>query len=127
MLRWLSHLDRLLRGEATRPDAIRDGSLQFRAGELAMLIVLLGAIDGLCMGSYSLLREVPATLADPNARYLQLLAATIKVPALFYLTLLVTFPSLYVFSALGGSRLTMPSVLQLLVASLAVNLTALSS
>ena len=78
------------------------------------------------MGSYSLLKEVPETF-DPNMRYMQLLATTIKVPALFYLTLLVTFPSLYVFNALVGSRLTLVSVLQLLVASLAVNLAVLAS
>jgi hypothetical protein len=78
------------------------------------------------MGSYSLLKEVPPNF-DPNMRYMQLLATTIKVPALFYLTLLVTFPSLYVFNALVGSRLTLASVLQLLVASLAVNLAVLAS
>ncbi len=60
-------------------------------------------------------------------RYEQLLATTLKVPALFYLTLLVTFPSLYVFNALVGSRLTLLNVLKLLVASLAVNLAVLAS
>jgi hypothetical protein len=58
---------------------------------------------------------------------MQLIATSVKVPALFYLTLLVTFPSLYVFNALVGSRLTLTSVLRLLVASLAVNLAVLSS
>ena len=51
----------------------------------------------------------------------------IKVPAVFYLTLLVTFPSLYVFNALVGSRLTLISVWRLLLASLAVNLAVLAS
>ena len=36
---------------------------------------------------------------------MQVLASMVKVPLLFYLTLLVTFPSLYVFNALVGSRL----------------------
>jgi hypothetical protein len=49
------------------------------------------------------------------------------VPALFYLTLFVTFPSLYVFNALVGSRLAIVNVLRLLVASLAVNLAVLAS
>jgi hypothetical protein len=49
------------------------------------------------------------------------------VPLLFVLTLVVTFPSLYVFSALMGSRLTVPAVLRLLVASLGVNLAVLAS
>jgi hypothetical protein len=129
MLGWLSHLDRLLRGDITRPEELRDGRIGIDAGGLTIVIVLLGMIYGLCMGSYSLLKEVPDTLAlsDPNMRYEQLLATTLKVPALFYLTLLVTFPSLYVFNALVGSRLTLLNVLKLLVASLAVNLAVLAS
>ena len=91
------------------------------------MIVLLGMIYGLCMGSFSLMKEVPDALKDPNGRYLQWFATVIKVPALFYLTLIVTFPSLYVFNALVGSRLTLVSVLRLLVASLAVNLAVLAS
>jgi hypothetical protein len=126
MLGWLTHLDRLLRGDATRPENLRDGRINIDAGGMAVMIVLLGMIYGLCMGSYSLLKEMPDNF-DPNTRYMQLLATTIKVPALFYLTLLVTFPSLYVFNALVGSRLTLTSVLRLLVASLAVNLAVLAS
>lgn len=127
MLSWLSLLDRLLRGDATRPEQLREGRITIDAGGIAVMIVLLGMIYGLCMGSYSLLKEVPETLSDPNMRYKQLLATTLKVPALFYLTLLVTFPSLYVFNALVGSRLTLANVLRLLVASLAVNLAVLAS
>lgn len=127
MIQSLSHLDRLLRGEATRPEALRDGTFQIESGTLAVLIVLLGAIYGLCMGSYSLLKEIPPIINDPNGRYLQLLASMLKVPALFYLTLLVTLPSLYVFNALVGSRLTAVSVFRLLIASLAINLAVLSS
>ena len=126
MLGWLTHLDRLLRGDATRPEELREGRINIDAGGMAVMIVLLGMIYGLCMGSYSLLKEIPDNF-DPNMRYMQLLATTIKVPALFYLTLLVTFPSLYVFNALVGSRLTLASVLRLLVASLAVNLAVLAS
>ena len=58
---------------------------------------------------------------------LQTFATMCKVPLLFVLTLLVTFPSLYVFNALVGSRLTLLPVLKLLVASLAVNLAVLAS
>jgi hypothetical protein len=126
MLGWLRHLDQLLRGDATRPEVLREGRINVDAGGMAVMIVLLGMIYGLCMGSYSLLKEMPEGF-DPNMRYMQLLATTVKVPALFYLTLLVTFPSLYVFNALVGSRLTLSSVLSLLVASLAVNLAVLAS
>jgi len=127
MLKWLTHLDRILRGEVTRREEISDGQIKIDAVGIAVLIVVLGMIYGLCMGSFSLMKDIPGTLQDPNGRYLQWLATVIKVPALFYLTLIVTFPSLYVFNALVGSRLRLVSVLRLLVASLAVNLAVLAS
>jgi hypothetical protein len=127
MRAWFSHLDRLLRGETTQPELLREGTIDVQAGGMAVMIVLLGVIYGLCMGSYALLKELPANLATDYPRHMQLIATTVKVPALFYLTLLVTFPSLYVFNALVGSRLTLVSVLRLLIASLAVNLAVLAS
>jgi hypothetical protein len=127
MLKWLSHLDRILRGDVTRREELRDGQINIDAGGIAVMIVLLGMIYGVCMGSYALLKEVPESLKEPPDRYLQLIATVVKVPALFYLTLIVTFPSLYVFNALVGSRLTILSVLRLLLASLAVNLAVLAS
>jgi hypothetical protein len=127
MFKWLAQLDRLLRGETTRPELLREGRMESAGGGLAAAIVLLGMLYGLCMGSYSLLKVSPTGLQDSAPRYLQLVATTIKVPALFYLTLFVTFPSLYVFNALVGSRLSMINVLRLLLASLAVNLAVLAS
>jgi hypothetical protein len=127
MRKWLTDLDQLLRGETTRPETLRDGRFEIDAAGMAVMIVLLGIIYGLCMGSFSLLKEVPATLNDPQPHHMQLVATAVKVPALFYLTLFVTFPSLYVFNALVGSRLTLLSVLRLLMASLAVNLAVLAS
>src|SRR5262249_36220347 len=47
--------------------------------------------------------------------------------ALFYLTLLVTFPSLYVSNALVGSRLGPIALLRLVLASIAVMIAVLSS
>jgi hypothetical protein len=58
---------------------------------------------------------------------MQMLAASVKVPALFLLTLLVTFPSLYVFNALVGSQLRFVANLRLLVAALGVTLAVLAS
>jgi hypothetical protein len=77
-------------------------------------------IYGVCMGSFAVFR---AKGADP----LQVVASMVKVPLLFYLTLLVTFPSLYVFNALVGSRLRLLTVVRLLVASLGVMVTVLAS
>jgi hypothetical protein len=126
MIQSLKHLDQLLRGEVTHPETLSANTIQVQARSLALLIVLLGVVYGVCMGSYSLLKETP-TIADPSGRYLQILATSIKVPTLFYLTLLVTYPSLYVFNALVGSRLSSLSVMRLLIASLAVNLAVLAS
>jgi len=58
---------------------------------------------------------------------LQVVASMIKVPLLFYLTLLVTLPSLYVFNSLVGSRLRLGVVVRLLVASLGVMVAVLAS
>ena len=49
------------------------------------------------------------------------------MPFLFCLTLIVTFPSLYVFNALVGSRLSMAAMLRLVVAALCVMMAVLAS
>lgn len=119
----LRDLDRILRGDATQLETLREASLDVRVARLAWLLVALGGVYGLCMGSYAVFRH-----NEPDYPYYwQLLATTLKVPALFLLTLAVTFPSLYVFNALVGSRLTVLPVLRLLIASLGVNLAVLSS
>lgn len=117
---WWKDLDRILRGEATRLSALRRGTIEVRLGGLAVVLVILAMIYGACMGSFAMLKE-----GGPS--YWQLLASTVKVPALFFLTLIVTFPSLYVFNALVGSRLDVDSVLRLLMASMAVMVAVLSS
>jgi hypothetical protein len=77
-------------------------------------------IDGACMGSFAIFRKTgPAAM--------QVLASMVKVPLLFYLTLLVTLPSLYVFNTLVGSRLRLGTVVRLLVASLGVMVAVLAS
>jgi len=55
------------------------------------------------------------------------LASTVKVPLLFVLTGAITFPSLYVFNALLGTRLSPESLLKLLFAAGAVTLALLGS
>lgn len=125
--RSLAELDQLLRGAATRPSLLNSDKLGVSARGLAVVSVLLAMFYGACMGSYSLLKEVPADLHDPYGPYLQVVASTIKTPALFLLTLLITLPSLYVFNALVGSRLTLLGMTRLLVAALAVNIAVLAS
>ncbi len=116
----IRQLDRLLRGEATNLGELRGGSLQVPALGLTAVIVVLGMLYGACMGLF-------AILGSGSGAPLQIPASMAKVPALFLLTLLVTFPSLYVFNALVGSRLTFMAVLRLLIGSLAVMLAVLAS
>lgn len=121
MLDPLRDLDRVLRGEATRPSTLRGaGTVPIQAVRLVPLLLVLGAVYGAFMGLFALMNR-----ADPAP--MQLVAAVVKVPALFMLTLLVTFPSLYVFNALVGSRLTPVSLMRMLIASLGVTLAVLSS
>jgi hypothetical protein len=123
----LRDVDELLRGDRTRPQTLSEQGLDVQSRRLAVVIVLLCMIYGLCMGTYSLLKETPPALVDRDGRYWQVLASMLKTPALFFLTLVVTLPSLYVFNALVGSRLRPLSVIKLLVASLAVNAAVLAS
>jgi hypothetical protein len=114
------HLDRLLKGEVTSLESLRQDKLDIPVLGLSGLLSLLGALYGVCMGLF-------AVWSRQTSEPLQLVSSLIKVPALFFLTLLVTFPSLYVFNALVGSRLTFTSMLRLLTAALAVIVSVLSS
>jgi hypothetical protein len=120
ILAGLHELDRILRGELTQVSSLQRGGIDVAPGRLSLVIVVLGMIYGICMGTFTLFR-----MNDPHAR--QIVASMVKVPLLFYLTLLVTLPSLYVFNALVGSRLTLGTVVRLLVASLGVMVTVLAS
>jgi hypothetical protein len=116
----LYQLDRILRGDMTRPGALRKGVLPIDASSITVLIIVLGFIYGACMGCYALFRQEGSSPA-------QFLMTIGKVPLLFGLTFLITFPSLYVFNALVGSRLSLRAVGQLVVSGLAVMLTILAS
>lgn len=113
-------LDEILRGEATRLTMLREGEVRIAPGRLTRVIVALGVAYGFCMGCYAL-------LSSDGPEFRQVLASMLKVPLLFYLTLLVTLPSLYVFNALVGSRLTFTSMVKLLTATLGVNVAGLAS
>jgi hypothetical protein len=120
MWNWVLTLDRILRGEATRLQTLREGELDVPVLGLVAMIDILGILYGACMGLFSL-------TPGGSGHRLQIVATMFKVPSLFLLTLLVTFPSLYVFNALVGSKLFLVSLLRLLIASLAVMLAVLSS
>ena len=82
--------------------------------------MLLAVCYGICMGVYAL-----SSREEPEFR--QMLASAIKVPALLMLTLVVTFPSLYVFNTLLGSRLTVTELARLLASAMGVLVAVLAA
>ena len=122
-LEWLLQVDRILRGEATGPTNLQGADIKIPIVGISFIVILMAIVYGFCMGIFSLVRGVENN--EYHQALLQTLASMAKVPLLFCLTLLVTFPSLYVFNALVGSRLRIVQVLKLLLASLVVNLAVL--
>lgn len=114
-MKWLRPVDELLRGEATRVSNLTNGRIELPIRPLFTATVVLMAFYGACMSTFALLR-----LGGAPEGWLQLISSAVKLPLLFLLTLVVTLPSLYVFNALVGSRLSLPGVMQLMMASLAV-------
>ncbi len=120
MLNWLRHLDRLLRGEATSLPELQREQIDIPIVGISVVVAILGLIYGACMGLF-------AITGSGNNSAMQIPAAMLKVPALFFLTLIVTYPSLYVFNALVGSRLRIGALTRLLIGSLAIMLAILAS
>ena len=102
VINWLKQLDELLRGERVRGDLLLKGKIDLRLRIFVPIAVALGCVYGFFMGWYAL-------VAWRTDALMHVLSTTIKLPALFLLTLGVTFPSLYVFNALVGCRMTFPS------------------
>ncbi len=120
MMQWLKELDEVLRGHKADPALLAAGTRHIQITPLVGVSIVLGIVYGVCMGFYAVFgRAVPS--------YPQLLASALKVPALFFLTLVVTFPSLYVFSALLGVRLGPQDTFRLILAPIAVTLAVLAS
>jgi len=122
---WFEDLDLILRGKVTRPSDVQSADIRIRIVRVIIIVIMLAVITGFCMGVFALIRGFET--GEFNRAMMQTGASMAKVPMLFLLTLIVTFPSLYVFNALVGSQLRMIPVLKLLVASLAVNLAVLAS
>jgi len=120
MRTWLKQLDELLRGRLTAPELLAEGRVELPLGRFMPLAVVLGMTYGFFMGWFALLRGAPSAST-------QMIASMIKLPALFLLTLVVTLPSLYVFSALLGCRLSFRATLRLLVGAVVVNLAIAAS
>lgn len=120
MIGWLKQLDDLLRGRTTAPELLAAGRIELPTRRFVVLAILLGAVFGFIMGWYAFLR------GSPDSGW-QVLASMAKLPALFLLTLLVTFPSLYVFNALVGCQLSFTATLRLLIGAILINVTVAAS
>jgi len=120
MILWVRQLDQLLRGRLTTQEQLDEKGVEVSSSGLTFVLILLGAIYGLCMGTF-------AVAGSGSGQPMQLLASAVKVPSLFFLTLLVTLPSLYVFNALVGSRLTFTPFLRLMISATAVTMAVLAS
>lgn len=116
----LGTLDRALRGGYLTEPALVEGRVDVPVRRLVVLALLLGAIYGACLGCYSLFRGADGAVP-------QIVASAWKVPLLFVLTLLVTFPSLYVFAALQRLPLGFGSTLRLLLLAILVHVAVAAS
>ncbi|MEZ6015250.1 MAG: hypothetical protein R3F49_09065 [Planctomycetota bacterium] len=119
----IAFVDRLLRArpeETVGAVGPPDGRSELRA--LLSSVMLLGAVYGLAMGLFGLLGRG----GDADG-WRQFVATTVKVPLLFLATLAVTFPSLYVVSALAGSELTARTTSTMLLASNTIAVALLAS
>jgi hypothetical protein len=120
MAEWLKELDELLRGRKSDPELLAQGTSHIHMRPLACTALALAAVYGVAMGLFAAVNH------DPGLPQ-QILVSAVKVPALFALSLIVTFPSLYVFTALCGLELDVKSALRIMVAAIAVNTAVLAS
>jgi len=127
ILKWFRQLDGILRGDATQISALKHGHIDMPVGGISVVALVLAMVYGVCMGSYAIIRTAWSDTGVTDDAMMQLVASAVKLPLLFFLTLVVTFPSLYVFNALVGSRLSLTSVARLLVAMIGVMMAVLAS
>lgn len=118
MKRLWRQVDQLLR---RREGALGEQTWQeVRATDLVIGIMLLAASYGLFMGLY-------AVFSRRDSDGAQAVADMWKMPTMFLMTLAICFPSLYVFSALLGSRLSFIATLRVLLAIVAISVAVLAS
>jgi len=121
MKEFFRRIDGLLRERRYMAQVVGAPEAYLREGRRFLVACLiLGASYGFFMGWHALFSR-----DAPDVRYAA--ADMVKVPALFLLTLLVSFPSLYVFSALLGSPFRFSATLLLLLGSTTVAIVTLAS
>jgi len=110
-------LDALLRRTAGPLDS---GERRIPGSRLLVAVLALGAITGFAMSLYGLRWGTQYGL-------FHVAVVMVKVPLLLLLTLVVTCPSLYVFSALARSQLSFRETIRLLLAASALCCLVLAS
>lgn len=118
----LGILDRLLRGGFTDPETLQGSGISVPIKTLVKMAMAFGMVYGVMMGLFAVF-----SWEAKGEALMQLVSTSIKVPLLYLLTLLVTFPSLYVVSALARTRLGAADTGRLLLIAMAVNLALLAS
>ena len=114
----LSFLDSFLHGRSTLAENLLDPNrVREHLRRTALMVLALGAIYGLGMGSYDGL--------GPDGDWMFALASALKVPLLLFGTTLLCFPALYVFGVAGGSELRARSVLAAIISAQGVLVLAL--
>ena len=116
-------LDRILRRQPNVPGEHESITI----GRLLLIVLTLGIISGVQLGAFSLIRTWLVPEQALGNHWIQPLASAVKLPLLFLLTLVVTVPSLYVFNALFGPRLSLSIIIKTLMSSLAVTFAVLAS
>ena len=119
-MKWLRDVDDVLRGRATNEDALTRGTDHLSVASNIISVIVFAAVFGAFLGLFAVVNH-----DSPN--WQQVGAAAAKMPLVFLLTLVVTFPSLYVFSALLGTRLRIGGLLRLVLVSMAVSAVVVAS
>jgi len=120
MLGILRHVDELLRGRRTGEDLLSNDREALPLRAFVPAGIGLGLVYGFFMGWY-------AIGVGKDWAIKQALATMVKLPAVFLFTLVVTFPSLYIFNALVGCRLRFGTTMRLLVSAIVVHLAVAAS
>ncbi len=94
-------------------DVVKDVALRNKIIRLSLLVIVGGAIYGFTMG----LRH----------SFLQAVVSALKVPGLFFITLLICLPTLHFMGLLFGSKINLKQTLTTLLSGVAVNSILLAS
>jgi hypothetical protein len=118
---FFSNLDRILRHREGFFDEIFEGKqIAARIRWFLFAIVTLSGLYGVTMGA-------SAFMDDWRRGLLQMLTSAAKVPSLYVLSVVVSYPVLYIVIVLMGSRLRFSQTLSLILLALTLNSVLLAS